>query len=423
MVGDERARRHRAQLVRAAGENEQHPALRQLARHYVHDRHAGVVRRMQVVGHQHHRTLLRRRLDRLEHRVRQPQRDHLGRPLQRPRHARERLQDLRRHPCQLAQRLRRGAPDRPLQRELLDQLRKHGERQLALGRVRLRSRHHRPFHLARRDKRVRERRLADSRLARDHHDPGRAAPHLEPGVVQRRELCLPSDQRLRLEALLLTLGHRRRCCRPRRRPPAFAQQSRDAGELRARLGAELFGERRGEAGVDLERVAAVAHPGPRFHQAPHPLLGEGIELVQHLRVPLHRREIPDPPAGVHLLHETVANPGLQLRPPLVLPLLERHRPRHLEAVEEGPAHGDVAAGEMLQVHIHPARGERHSGALHQQVLAADGVPDNGQRLRQGVAGQGGCGRRPEQLHQVVAREALTRLDREPDQEGKVLASA
>ena len=114
MVGDERARRHRAQLVRAAGENEQHPALRQLARHHVHDRHAGVVRRMQVVGHQHHRTLLRRRLERLEHRVRQPQRDHLGRPLQRPRHPRERLQDLRRHPCQLAQRLRRGAPDRPL---------------------------------------------------------------------------------------------------------------------------------------------------------------------------------------------------------------------------------------------------------------------------------------------------------------------
>ena len=80
---------------------------------------------------------------------------------------------------------------------------------------------------------------------------------------------------------------------------------------------------------------------------------------------LHRGEVPHAAAGVHLLRETVANAGQQLGSPLVLPLLERHRARHLEAVEEGPAHGHVAAVDMLHVHVHRARGERHGGALHQ----------------------------------------------------------
>src|SRR5438874_4600883 len=57
------------------------------------------------------------------------------------------------------------------------------------------------------------------------------------------------------------------------------------------------------------------------------------------------------------------------------------------------------------------------------MLAADGLLDHTQRLCQGMAGERGGGRGPEEVHQVVACEAFARLEREPDQEGEVLAGA
>src|SRR5216117_1087789 len=85
--------------------------------------------------------------------------------------------------------------------------------------VRLRASHDRPFHLTGREKRIRKGRLADPRIACEHDDPRRAAPRLEPGVVERAEFALAADQGLGLEAPFPRLGGRLLAMAPRRRTP------------------------------------------------------------------------------------------------------------------------------------------------------------------------------------------------------------
>src|SRR5438128_1994324 len=83
----------------------------------------------------------------------------------------------------------------------------------------------------------------------------------------------------------------------------------------------LSTELRGEAPVDLQRIGAVAGPGPRLHEAADGVLRQGIEIVKRLRVALDRREVADATPGVHLPDQAVAHPGRQLGAPFVLPLL------------------------------------------------------------------------------------------------------
>ena len=148
---------------------------------------------MNVVHHEDQRALVRRRLDGLEKRAGEPQRDDLGRPLDGLGHSRKDIEELGRHARQLAQRLGLGPADRPLERELLDQLGEDRERQFPLGVVCLGARHHGALHLTRRHEGIGERRLADPRVAREHDDPRHPAPHFEPRVVQLRERLLAAD--------------------------------------------------------------------------------------------------------------------------------------------------------------------------------------------------------------------------------------
>src|SRR2546426_1045911 len=89
---------------------------------------------------------------------------------------------------------------------------------LAVSRAR-RAGDDRPFHLTGREKRIRKGRLAAPRIACEHDDPRRAAPRLEPGVVQRAEFALAADQGLGLEAPFPRLGGRLLAMAPRRRTP------------------------------------------------------------------------------------------------------------------------------------------------------------------------------------------------------------
>jgi len=141
---------------------------------------------MNIIYDQHQRALLRSRLHCLQERIRQPQRNHLRRPLDGLRHSRERREDLRRHTRQLAQRLGIRAADGSLYRQLLDQLGEHREWQLALRLVRLGARDRRALHLARRNERIYQRGLPDSGIAEHDDDPRLAAPHLQPHAAGRR---------------------------------------------------------------------------------------------------------------------------------------------------------------------------------------------------------------------------------------------
>src|SRR5437667_1484 len=118
--------------------------------------------------------------------------------------------------------------------------------------------------------------------------------------------------------------------------PPIPQQVRDPHELGARLRAQLRGEIGLEPRERLEGIGAVAYPSAGFDEAPHGVLGQRVQVVQYLRMPLDRGEIADAAPGVHLLHQTIADARRQLRPPLILPLLECRRRRHIEAVEECP---------------------------------------------------------------------------------------
>ena len=395
--------------------------MRKLARDDVQDGRGRVVGRVNVVHHQHEWALLRPGFHGLEERVRQPQRDDFRRPLDGLRHTGKRAEDLGRDPRQLAQRLRIGPADRPLQGQLLDELGQDRERQLALRIVRLGARDGGAFHLTRRDERVRERRLPDAGVAHQHHDARCPPPDLEPCIVQLRELPLAADQRLRLEAPLAPLRHL--ADRLRRPPPPLPQQVRDTHQVGARLGPELFGQAHLETSERLERVGAIPHPRACLDQPAHRVLRQGIEIEQHLRVALHGREVARTTTRVHLADQAVADARHELRAPLVLPLLELHRPGDLEAVEERAANLRLTAVEAAHVRVHDAGNERDRRALHDQMLASDLLLQDREGLSQRVPGAGPRHVRPEEIHQVVARELAPALHREADQQGEMLARA
>ena len=375
------------ELARPAREDQQQACTADLAGHDVQNGGAGVVRRMYVIHDQDHGALVARGGDRLEERVGEPQWRHFRSPIHRLGNAREDVENLGRDPRQLAQRVRLRAPDRALHGELANQLAQHRERQLALGGIGLRPRHDRAFHLTRRREGVGECRLTDAGVARQHDDPRIAVPHLEPAVVQRSELPLAADERLRLEALLQGLARCRGLGTGDRRL-ALSQEGGDPDEVAAWLRSELFGEQRGEAAVDFQRVRAVAGPGPRLHETADGVFREGIEIVQRLRMAFDGGEVADAPTGVHLPDQAVAHPRRQLGAPLILPLLERDRAGDLEAVEERPADLHVARLEMRHVRVHHARREGDRRLLYLHVLRPHFRLEDGDRLCQGMTGAG-----------------------------------
>src|SRR2546429_382528 len=72
---------------------------------------------------------------------------------------------------------------------------------------------------------------------------------------------------------------------------ALSQEGGDPDEVAAWLRSELFGEQRGEAAVDFQRVRAVAGPGPRLHETADGVFREGIEIVQRLRMAFDGGEV------------------------------------------------------------------------------------------------------------------------------------
>src|SRR5207249_5485292 len=119
----------------------------------------------------------------------------------------------------------------------------------------------------------------------------------------------------------------------------------------------------------------------------------------------------------------VCSSDLELGAPLVLPLLEPHRAGDLEAVEERAANLRLAAVEAAHVRVHGARNEGDRRALHDQMLASDLLLQDREGLSQRVPGAGRRHVRPQEIHQVVAREPAPAFHREADQQGEVLARA
>ncbi len=368
-VGHQRARTgDHPQLVGSRRENHQESRTRQLAGHDVENRDRGVVGSVDVVHHEDQRTFFRSGLDRLEEAVSETQRNDLGRPFHGLRHAGEHGENLRRDARQFAQRLRVRSSNRALQRQLLHQLGEHGEGQFALRIVCLGTRNRRPLHLTGRHERVRESGLSHARIAEQGDDVGLAPSHPEPRVIQTRELALASDERFGLEAPLVTLRHLPGFGWPRCRASAFPKQARDANQVGARLRAQLLRQPRLKPPVHLERIAPIAHPRPRFHHASHAVLGQGIELEQQLRVPLHGFEVADAAPVIHLLHEGIPDSRHQLRPPLVLPLLKLDRSRHLESIKELTTDPSLGGIEPGQVHLNRSRHEREGGPLYDEMV-------------------------------------------------------
>src|SRR6185295_8288255 len=220
------------------------------------------------------------------------------------------------------------------------------------------ARDHRALHLTGRHERVGERGLSHAGVAERGDDARLLASHLEPCVVQTGELALATDQRFRLEAPFLALRYLPGFRGPGRRAPALAQQVRDPYQVGARLRSQLVRQPGLEAAVDLEGVAAIAHPRPRLHDAAHRILGQGVELEQQLRMPLDGLEISDPTPVVHLPDEGIADPWHQLGAPLVLPLLKLHGSRYLESVQELTSDLGLSGVQPARVHLHRTRNER-----------------------------------------------------------------
>src|SRR5207249_12314447 len=210
---------------------------------------------------------------------------------------------------QFTQRLRIRAANRTLGRQLLHELAQYRKRQLPLRIIGLRSRDNRTIHLTARRERVDERRLAHTRIARDDDYARQLAPGIDPGVVQDAELALASDERLGLKPAVSPLRRGASRSRTRGRSPAIAQQICHANQFGPGLRAEFVGQLCLVPRERLERAAAIARPCPRLHDSANPLFRERVELLQASGVALYRREGANPPRGVHLPHEAIAELG------------------------------------------------------------------------------------------------------------------
>jgi hypothetical protein len=74
------------------------------------------------------------------------------------------------------------------------------------------------------------------------------------------------------------------------------------------------------------------------------------------------------------------------------------------------------------VHVHCTLDERDGRLLYQEMLLPDLGFHDGQGLSEGVAGVPGRCLRPQQVGQVVAAEAASALNPEPDQKREMLPS-
>ena len=138
---------------------------------------------------------------------------------------------------------------------------------------------------------------------------------------------------------------------------------------------------------------------------------------------LHRREIADAPGGIHLAHEAIADLGTQARAILVLPLLERSGRRDFEAIEEGSADLRVAGAQVTDVGVNPPGRQTHRRALDHNRLARNLGFDDGEPLSKGMIRVLRRRVRPQQIGEIISREALPGLQRKPDEEREMLARA
>ena len=106
---------------------------------------------------------------------------------------------------------------------------------------------------------------------------------------------------------------------------------------------------------------------------------------------------------------------------LVFPLFKWPCGRNLEALEERPIDSRNAVTEMQRVNIDPAGGETDGGALNHDRIAGDFRFDDREALGQRMVGKLGRCTRPEEVGEIVARELLPGIQREANQEGKMLA--
>src|SRR3989454_122892 len=130
--------------------------------------------------------------------------------------------------------------------------------------------------------------------------------------------------------------------------------------------------------------------------------------------PSQRRPPPPPAPPAPAPHTAVGDRGLHFPPPLVLPLLELHGSRYLEAVEELTTDLGLRGIEPAHVHLNGAGNERDGGALHNEMIAPDLFLQYCQRLGNRVAGPRRRNIRPQQIHQIVTGEPPPPLDPEGD---------
>ena len=88
-------------------------------------------------------------------------------------------------------------------------------------------------------------------------------------------------------------------------------------------------------------------------------------------MPLDGLEVANSTPVVHLLHEGITDPWHQLRTPLVFPLLELHRSRYLESVEELTTDLSLRGIEPSHVHVNHSRDEREGGSLYDEMVASN----------------------------------------------------
>ena len=288
----------------------------------------------------------------------------------------------------------------------------------------MRARDDGPLHLTGGGKGIGERGLPHPRVAGNDDDTGGAAPHVHPGVVQPAELALPADEELAFEPPWRQLGDGLFSdTGPGRRPPPLPQEVRHAHQVGGGLGGELFGEQGFIPAERLEGVAPVADVRPGLHQAPNTVLTRRVQIEEDLGSSLDGFEIPDAARGVHLANQRVSDLRRQSRVPLVFPLFEGAHAGNLEPLEEPPTHLEVFRPHPMDVDIDGSLDQHDGSPLDHQVVGPDFGLQHGDRLGEGMAGEVRGDLGPQELLQVVAAEALARLDRQPDQQRQMLPGA
>jgi hypothetical protein len=105
----------------------------------------------------------------------------------------------------------------------------------------------------------------------------------------------------------------------------------------------------------------------------------------------------------------------------VFPVREGPRRGNFETIEEGTVDRHVAIGQMVCVHVDPARGKTDSRPLDNDRLPRDLRLDYRKTLSKRVIGESWRGFRPQEVGEIVARKLFARFQRETNEEGEVLS--